>query len=273
MSLILQNPLSNATYRMKLYFPNNNTHFNSSKTLKFSLLYHQTLQNNAYPLQKNYNLLRNRLSLVKAHDSSFTAFQEQEPSSTKLFNLDAFLNFLESICVVSSVLISAGFFVNWVFFKRLNNGVLLLGNRVLVWLLAGAVAVGSVIRRRQWGRVCGSPTNSKPGSETGNVIERIERLEESMRSATSIIRMLSRQLEKLGIRFRVTRKALKDPISEDQQQKQLELILAIAKSGNLFETKQTPSKVPGKQTDSDNGLRKVDGQQIEAIAAQKGIEQ
>lgn len=210
--------------------------------------------------------------------------------------------------MVSSVLISVGCFVNWVFFKQHTSGLLLLGNRILVWLLAAAVAVGSVIRRRQWRRVCGSPTRSKFGYENGNVIDRIEKLEESMKSATSIIRMLSRQLEKLGIRFRVTRKALKEPISEtaalaqknseatralvmqegilekelaevqkvllamqDQQQKQLELILTIAKSGKLFENKQAPSQRPGmNKTASDNGLRQVDGQQIQATAVQKG---
>uniref|UniRef100_A0A803KXR1 Uncharacterized protein n=2 Tax=Chenopodium quinoa TaxID=63459 RepID=A0A803KXR1_CHEQI len=149
--------------------------------------------------------------------------------------------------------------------------------------------------------------NSRPGSETGNVIDRIEKLEESMRSATSIIRMLSRQLEKLGVRFRVTRKSLKDPISEtaaltqknseatralavqesilekelgevqkvllamqDQQQKQLELILAIAKSGKLFETKQSPSQTSVNKTVPDNGLKQVDGQQIQATAVQTG---
>lgn len=108
-----------------------------------------------------------------------------------------------------------------------------------------------------------------------NLFERIEKLEEDLRSSTTIIRVLSRQLEKLGIRFRVTRKALKEPIAEtaalaqknseatralaaqedilekelgeiqkvllamqEQQEKQLELILAIATSGKLRESRQ-----------------------------------
>lgn len=108
-----------------------------------------------------------------------------------------------------------------------------------------------------------------------NLFERIEKLEEDLRSSATIIRVLSRQLEKLGIRFRVTRKALKEPIAEtaalaqknseatralavqedilekelgetqkvllamqEQQQKQLELILAIAKNGKLLDNKQ-----------------------------------
>jgi len=108
-----------------------------------------------------------------------------------------------------------GCIVNWVFFRQQNLQLLELGNRGLVFLLAGAVAVGSLIRTRQWRRVCGVPTSkSKLDSENGNVIERIEKLEESMRSSTTIIRMLSRQLEKLGVRFRLHRKALKEPIAE-----------------------------------------------------------
>ncbi|XP_021714211.1 uncharacterized protein LOC110682236 [Chenopodium quinoa] len=306
MSLIFQNPLSNATYRVKFYSPKNTTHLNSTKTLKFSLFHNQSLQNNDYPFHKNLSLLRNRLSLIKVHDSSINAFQEED-NSIQLFNLDGFLSFLESICVISAVLISVGCWGYRVFYKQHTSGLLAVGSRLLVWLLAVAVAVGSVIRRRQWKRVCGSPMNSRPGSETGNVIDRIEKLEESMRSATSIIRMLSRQLEKLGVRFRVTRKSLKDPISEtaaltqknseatralavqesilekelgevqkvllamqDQQQKQLELILAIAKSGKLFETKQSPSQTSVNKTVPDNGLKQVDGQQIQATAVQTG---
>lgn len=47
-----------------------------------------------------------------------------------------------------------------------------------------------------------------------NLLERIEKLEEDLRSSATVVRVLSRQLEKLGVRFRVTRKALKDPIAE-----------------------------------------------------------
>ncbi|KAG2305575.1 hypothetical protein Bca52824_034226 [Brassica carinata] len=108
--------------------------------------------------------------------------------------------------------------------------------------------------------------------EGTNLIRRLEKLEEDLKTSTTIVRVLSRHLEKLGIRFRVTRKALKEPISEtaalaqknseatrvlaaqqeilekelgeiqkvllamqDQQRKQLELILTIAKNGKLFE--------------------------------------
>lgn len=73
---------------------------------------------------------------------------------------------------------------------------------------------GSVLRRRQWGRIC-SGGFSRGGSSLGvNLLERVEKLEEDLRNATTIIQALSRRLEKLGIRFRLTRKALKEPIAE-----------------------------------------------------------
>ncbi|OAY80966.1 hypothetical protein ACMD2_19744 [Ananas comosus] len=121
--------------------------------------------------------------------------------------------------------------------------------------LGRAVAIGCLIRWRQW-------RADRDGGE-------------DLRSSTTIIRVLSRQLEKLGIRFRVTRKALKEPIAEtaalaqknseatralaiqedilekelgeiqkvllamqEQQQKQLELILAIGKAGKLLDGKR-----------------------------------
>lgn len=74
-----------------------------------------------------------------------------------------------------------------------------------------AVGIGAWIRRRQWGRVC---RESVKGGMEVNLFERIEKLEEDLRSSATIIRVLSRQLEKLWIRFRVTRKSLKEPIAE-----------------------------------------------------------
>lgn len=79
----------------------------------------------------------------------------------------------------------------------------------VVALLCG-VWIGSTLRRRQWWRICRE--NNAGGSV--NLVERIEKLEEDLRSYATIVRVLSRQLEKLGIRFRVTRKALKEPISQ-----------------------------------------------------------
>ncbi|GLT56732.1 hypothetical protein SLA2020_297520 [Shorea laevis] len=143
--------------------------------------------------------------------------------------------------------------------------------------LVGGVAIGALIRRRQWKRIY--VESLKGNGEKMNLVERIEKLEADLRGSATIIRVLSRQVEKLGIRFRVTRKTLKDPIAEtaalaqknseatralavqigilerelsenqkvllamqDQQQKQLELILTIGKLAKLWESKQEPSE-------------------------------
>lgn len=47
-----------------------------------------------------------------------------------------------------------------------------------------------------------------------DLIGKIEKVEGDLKSSTTIIRALSRQLEKLGIRFRVTRKGLKEPLDQ-----------------------------------------------------------
>lgn len=78
------------------------------------------------------------------------------------------------------------------------------------FLLLGAVVIGSLIRWRQWQRLCF--VNYRGTSV--DIISRIERVEDDLKSSSRIISLLSRQLEKLGIRFRVTKKTLKDPISE-----------------------------------------------------------
>ncbi|KAF5458189.1 hypothetical protein F2P56_022243 [Juglans regia] len=189
--------------------------------------------------------------------------------------LDSFLSIAELLCLVSSVaVLSIGFLANLAVLSSSKKAVLVeMGNRVSVWgvvFLAGGAAIGAWIRRRQWRGVC---RETVKGGVHVNLLERVEKLEEDLRSSATIIRVLSRQLEKLGIRFRVTRKALKEPIAEtaaltqknseatqtlalqeeilekelgeiqkvllamqEQQQKQLELILAIGKTGKLWES-------------------------------------
>ncbi|CAH9105953.1 unnamed protein product [Cuscuta europaea] len=184
----------------------------------------------------------------------------------KRFDFDTFLSVLEFLCLASSAAASIAVAVNsWVF--RQQNWV---GFRFLVAqcaVLAGGMLIGAVIRRRQWRRICNVDfSKSSKGSEGFNFVERIEKLEEESRGSMKIIRVLSRQLEKLGTRFRIKMRSLKDPIMEtaalaqknseatralavegetlekefveiqnillamqDQQQKQLELILAIGK--------------------------------------------
>ncbi|KAH9605017.1 hypothetical protein KSS87_008572 [Heliosperma pusillum] len=167
--------------------------------------------------------------------------------------------------------ISVGFLINWVYFKQNNNRLVLLGNRVLVWLLMGAVAFGYLIRRRQWIRVSGS----KPGNGSGNLIERVEKLEESMRSSIALAQKNSEATRDLAVQDGVLEKEIAEVqkvllAMQDQQQKQLELILAIAKSGKLLESKRPPNKATIMyRTNPDKGLTQEDGQPIQAIGRQK----
>ncbi|XVE86809.1 hypothetical protein DITRI_Ditri18aG0064100 [Diplodiscus trichospermus] len=224
------------------------------------------------PRPASYSFLR-----AYESDSSIATSPEQTPNFN-YFNLDSFLSIAEFVCIFSSAVIS-------VVYAVLGSKDVILGGtwrRVMVWGvvgLVGAVAIGAWIRRRQWRRIYVETVKGRGGGKTLNLVERIEKLEEDLRSSVTIIRVLSRQLEKLGIRFRVARKTLKEPITEtaalaqknseatrtlaakedilekelgeiqkvllamqEQQQKQLELILAIGKSGKLFEDKREPSQ-------------------------------
>lgn len=121
------------------------------------------------------------------------------------FGADSFLSVVESICLVSSAAVSIVLAVR----RSIFGG---LGDRVLVWIvvvLICGVSIGSLIRIRLWRRY-----SMKSGGRDLNLVERVEQLEEDLRSSATIIRALSRQLEKLGTRFRLTRKALKEPIAE-----------------------------------------------------------
>ncbi|XP_060184822.1 uncharacterized protein LOC132614390 [Lycium barbarum] len=224
------------------------------------------------------------------------------------FDFDDLLSILEFLCLLSSAVVAIGFVVNSCFLGSKKW----LGNRVLgvqcVVLVCGVI-IGSVIRKRQWNRICmNNFSRFGSGSNGVNLLERIEKLEEDLRSSATIIRVLSRQLEKLGIRFRVTRRTLKDPITEtatlaqknseatralamqgerlekelgetqkvllkmqDQQHKQLELILAIAKTGKLFENKQGPSQDPVKNTNdvSNTVIPQLEVNQIQALTGQR----
>ncbi|KAL3355385.1 hypothetical protein AABB24_019452 [Solanum stoloniferum] len=246
---------------------------------------------------------------VKSFDSEGTV--NGQVSAEYEFNFDGFLSILEFLCLLSSAVVAIGFAVNsWVLGSQKW-----LGNRVLAAqcvVLVGGVIIGSVIRRRQWRRICMNKF-SRSGSDLKgvNLLERIEKVEEDLRSSATIIRVLTRQLEKLGIRFRVTRKTLKDPITEaamlaqknseatralalqgerlekelgeiqkvllamqDQQHKQLELILAIGKTGKLFENKRGLSQDPNKKTNdvsntAADGFPQLGVNQIQALKRQR----
>ncbi|MED6157955.1 hypothetical protein PIB30_028236 [Stylosanthes scabra] len=187
------------------------------------------------------------------------------------FDFDYLLSLIEFSCLLSSAIASVCVAVVAALKKELLAAI---GTKAAVWgILALVLGVlsGAWIRRRQWRRVCRETV--KDGLEV-NLLQRIEKLEEDLRSTSAISRVLSRQLEKLAIRFRVTRKTLKEPITEtaalaqknseaaralavqsdilekemveiqhvllamqEQQRKQLDLIIAIGKTGKLRESK------------------------------------
>ncbi|XP_041004854.1 uncharacterized protein LOC121250017 [Juglans microcarpa x Juglans regia] len=282
MSISLQNLFTNSPSRFTLYFATSTTYPPRSYSLPspidsryLSIPLHS--QNLARFSQRSYNLI----SFMTHHTTRLRVYGSQGTvQRNDVFGgltFDSFLSIAELLCLVSSAAIfSIGFAANLAFLSSSKKVVLVdVGNRVSVWgvvLLAGGVAIGSWIRRQQWRRV--SRERVTGGNEV-NLLERVEKLEEDLRSSATIIRVLSRHLEKLGIRFRVTRKALKDPIAEtaalaqknseatralaiqedilekelgeihkvllamqEQQQKQLELILAIGKTGKLLESKR-----------------------------------
>lgn len=143
-------------------------------------------------------------------------------------------------------------------------------------LLVGAVAIGVLVRRKQWERLCRVGAGGG-ASATGGVdlVGRVEKVEESVRGLLAAVVVLSRTVEKLGVRFRVLRRTLRDPISEtatlaeknseatqilaaqenllekeigsiqkvlyamqEQQEKQLELILSIGEASRILDDKQ-----------------------------------
>ncbi|KAK4749401.1 hypothetical protein SAY87_026850 [Trapa incisa] len=279
MLLVLRIPMA------MLVFSSSQLHCPSSRfAIHFRKL--SPLRNRGYPLPAvdfHFHVINRRSQLrwpcglatgkcdVRAYSRDGSVYGEiRNAPAPSNFGADSFLSVVESICLVSSAAASVVLAVR----KSLFGG---LGDRILVWVvvvLICGVAVGSLIRMRQW-RFFNLSVNS--GGRDLNLVERVEKLEEDVRSSATIIRALSRQLEKLGIRFRLTRKALKEPIAEtaalaqknseatrilaeqedilekelgeiqkvllamqEQQQKQLELILAIGKSSKLWESRRDP---------------------------------
>ncbi|KAE8647553.1 hypothetical protein Csa_003483 [Cucumis sativus] len=202
----------------------------------------------------------------------------RRPGGVADFDIDSLLSATEFFCLVASLIGSVGFALNCAKTRSKSLFLAVFGDGVLVgtilFLVAG-VAIGAWIRRRQWNRVF---RETAKGVLEVNLMEKTNKLEEDLRSSATLIRVLSRQLEKLGIRFRVTRKALKKPVEEtaalaqktseatralavrgdilekelaeiqkvllamqEQQQKQLDLILAIGNSGKMWESRQEHS--------------------------------
>ncbi|KAK1361748.1 ABC transporter family member [Heracleum sosnowskyi] len=294
-----------------------NHHSHSSFYLKTPSLHHSStfIHFSNPPLfqfsnyQVPYKSLSTFYSPIRAFESDNVKIYDNQENNTRNLDFDAFLSIAEFVCLVSSAVISLG-----IFLKPLKCILVWLGDKAPVcqFLLLGAgILIGSVIRRRQWRRVCMG--FSKPGRVEVNVVDRIEKLEEDIRSWGNVVRVMSKQLEKLGIRFRVTRRTLRDPIAEaadlarknseatrelamkeeilenelgeiqkvllamqEQQQKQLELILAIAKHGNLLESRKAPSRDPpdsAKETHKPavKRIKQMSTNQNEALAGQKDI--
>ncbi|PIN12920.1 hypothetical protein CDL12_14468 [Handroanthus impetiginosus] len=295
-------PLSLPTHSLKpsnLLFspPNSRTHFQNYRFL--------TSQPNLFPVTK----------IKAAFDEPYGTSQSQVNGSSSTlndFDFDAFLSILEFLSIAASAAISL--------YVALSNGVVQkggflgwIGSKVLVWqsvILVSGVVVAAVIRRRQWNRICGAGNSRGSPSYGVDLLGRVEKLEEDLRSSSTIIRVLSRQLEKLVIRFRVTRKALKEPIAEtaalaqknseatralaaqedilekelgeiqnvllamqEQQQKQLDLILAIGQAGKLFETERAPTtedpNASDTSTSSVDGAPNVEINKIDTPALEK----
>ncbi|KVI08582.1 uncharacterized protein LOC112516917 [Cynara cardunculus var. scolymus] len=260
--------------------------------------HYQTLNTRVLIPFKSHSLHTRHHSSIRALESDGVV-DKQYIVAMDTFDIDAFLSIAEFFCLASSAVLSVGFVINSTFSTSQKPVLEWFGNRVSVWqslLLVVGIVIGAAIRRRQWRRICVG--FSKPGSSRVNLVERIEKVEEDLRNSATIIRVLSRQLEKLGIRFRVTRKSMKEPIAQaaelaqknseatralavqedilekelveiqkvllamqDQQQKQLELILAIAKTGKLWDNKPAPNQ-DQKKTEISNltgGGSKSDG--------------
>ncbi|OMO56112.1 hypothetical protein CCACVL1_26737 [Corchorus capsularis] len=309
MSIVFQNLFTPSPPRLLKTYLKNPTSFPpiTSRHLSLSISNSQDLHFRTRNLLNFKSTLRaSSHFILKAYDSdsSIAASPEENPDFND-FNLDSFLSFAEFLCIFSSAVVSVVYAVlGWkgIVLGGIWRGLMVFGAVGLV----GGVAIGAWIRRRQWRRIC---VETVKGRGNLNLIERIEKLEEDMRSSATIIRALSRQLEKLGIRFRVTRKALKDPIAEtaalaqknseatralavqedilekelgeiqkvllamqEQQQKQLELILAIGKSGKLFEDKQEPTqeKRTVESSKFSEEPKQVESHQTQPLSTRKG---
>ncbi|KAL2629276.1 hypothetical protein R1flu_013962 [Riccia fluitans] len=105
--------------------------------------------------------------------------------------------------------------------------------------LCGALVINAVLRTMQM-RSSSNKTERKweeNSIKDFTVDQRIGKLEDDMQSLESIAQMLSRHLEKLGVRFRLTRRTLQDPIQETATLalKTSELVSALASREDTLE--------------------------------------
>ncbi|CAI0422271.1 unnamed protein product [Linum tenue] len=251
--------------------------------------------------------VRNFSPFAYGSDGAITAPSSADGGVT----LDACLAIAEFLCIFSSAIVTVSYAVNCTVLSGRRTVLGVIGsNGAFAWgvlLMLSGVVIGGWIRRRQWRRIC--KESVREGRDSVNLLERIEKLEEDLRSSATIVRVLSRQLEKLGNRFRLTRKALKEPIAEtaalaqrnseatralamqednlekelgevqkvllamqEQQEKQLELILAISKVGKLLETKpeRRPQQDVVKTSQLSEGVKQLDAHEPLVSGARKG---
>ncbi|KAJ1702589.1 hypothetical protein LUZ63_002368 [Rhynchospora breviuscula] len=246
----------------------------SSNRLTNALFSNSTLFPSIYTQSTSINPFQKRFSWQPNASSSGEGISARSFAEDLPF--DGFLSAAEFLCIVPPALYSIACFVSLFVpsvakLLRLSTSSKLFVTQYL--FLIGAVVIGNLIRWRQWQRLCF--VNYRGTSV--DLISRIERVEDDLKSSSRIVSVLSRQLEKLGIRFRVTKKAFKDPISEmaalaqknseatralamqkellekelheiqhvllamqEQQQKQLHLILAIGQAQRTIDEKQGP---------------------------------
>uniref|UniRef100_A0A0A0KU94 Transmembrane protein n=3 Tax=Cucumis sativus TaxID=3659 RepID=A0A0A0KU94_CUCSA len=253
--------------------PRNNNHFCPS----FSSLSLQSLNRFHFHAHKLLTTHNNSTSRHRIYcHYGIGVYESEDNARSGDFNLESVLLLSEFIFLFSSAVFLVVFVLNFVGSSSKKGILMLMGDRGLVWgfpLLVATVVLNSWIRRLQWRRISWGKTSD--GLKV-NLLDRFEKLEEDLKSLMIVIRGLSRKLEKLGIRYMVTRKTLKDPIAEtavlaqinsedtrtlavqedilekeflemqkvllamqEQQQKQLELIVAMGEKRKLMESKQT----------------------------------
>lgn len=156
----------------------------------------------------NLNHTAHRFNSLTVRAESFPLLSQHVTADSRF---DSLLSFIEFSCLLSSAVASSAATVVAASKNELLARIGTIAAPFGLAMLVIGVSVGVWIRRRRWRRVC--VENGKGGLEV-NFLQRIEKLEEDLRSSLTVVRVLSRQLEKLGIRFRVTRKTLKDPIAE-----------------------------------------------------------
>jgi len=167
------------------------------------------------PLHLNTPILNLKPLSTPHRFTSYTVHSNSFPRRSQISvadsNFDSFLSFLELSALLSSLIVSFNVAVTAIWKKELY---LAIGNRIAplsLLLLVVGVLTGALIRRRKWRETV---LNGGVSVSEVEFLQRIEKLEEDLKSNATVVRVLSRQLEKLGIRFRVTRKGLKEPITE-----------------------------------------------------------